>query len=296
MGSCVSKTFCFLSGLMRHELGHDMTAKEIWEECVCDSLGDMNIFSKEENNALMKRLLPEIKSAASESKSPTQTRGSPEGKASRGKAKYISYSKIGINNVSYITGELKKLYGDMESGIADEIAIVKDNTVYIVDSGKENGKIQMGIREKLSFSDADLIEEYVRRTNNDAVSKGRVSDGLSSKLKHEDDSSRARDLRRESGAELQADQGKPENQQSRVSRENADKRGLIERYSSPKEAKESGKVSDAKFSIEFADDIADKQRKYAEDGLSRISAEELEQAIADTDHIKELTFDRAEFL
>ena len=53
-------------------------------------------------------------------------------------------------------------------------------------------------------------------------------------------------------------------------------------FNSPEEAKRSGEVSDAKFSIEFADDIAEKQRKFVADGLSMISAEELEQAIADT--------------
>lgn len=56
-------------------------------------------------------------------------------------------------------------------------------------------------------------------------------------------------------------------------------------FSSPEEAKVSGKISDANFSIEFADAIANNQRKYAEDGLLRISSEELEKAIADTAHM-----------
>ena len=30
-----------------------MTAKEIWEECICDSLGDMNIFAGEDAKALL---------------------------------------------------------------------------------------------------------------------------------------------------------------------------------------------------------------------------------------------------
>ena len=49
-------------------------------------------------------------------------------------------------------------------------------------------------------------------------------------------------------------------------------RELDSKYSSPEEAKASGKVSDAKFSIEFADDIANKQRKFVADGLFRISS------------------------
>lgn len=57
------------------------------------------------------------------------------------------------------------------------------------------------------------------------------------------------------------------------------------KYSSPEEAKDSGKVSDAQFSLEFADSIAEKQRRIVSDGLSKISSEELEQAIADTAHM-----------
>ena len=62
-----------------------MTAQEIWEECICDSLGDMNVFTRKDKNTatFMQEMLPEIKAAASESKSPTQTRGSPDAKASR---------------------------------------------------------------------------------------------------------------------------------------------------------------------------------------------------------------------
>ena len=64
--------------------GSGMSAEEIWEECICDSLGDMNIFeSKGQVSASITDILPKIKAAASETKSPTQTRGSPEGKASR---------------------------------------------------------------------------------------------------------------------------------------------------------------------------------------------------------------------
>ena len=45
---------------------------------------------------------------------------------------------------------------------------------------------------------------------------------------------------------------------------------------SAKEAKESGEVNDAHFSIEFAEDIAENQRAYVERGNAAISADELE--------------------
>ena len=115
--------------LMRHELGHDMIAKgevdieavrerleatvgkdkidevaehyanayegsglspeDIWEECICDSLGDMNIFAGNKAvGTFLDQMLPDIKAATNETKSPTQTRGSPDGKASRETGQY----------------------------------------------------------------------------------------------------------------------------------------------------------------------------------------------------------------
>ena len=59
---------------------------QIWEECICDSLGDMNIFATSSEAAeIMAIATPEIKKAIKEtSKGANQTRGSPqvEGKAS----------------------------------------------------------------------------------------------------------------------------------------------------------------------------------------------------------------------
>ena len=59
-----------------------------------------------------------------------------------------------------------------------------------------------------------------------AISNGQISDGLSQSLRgglgyHSDS-----DLRRELGAELQTDTGKSDYQQSGVSGENADQRGI----------------------------------------------------------------------
>ena len=64
--------------------GTGMTAEEIWEECICDSLGEMNIFAYEKiSGKLLKKTLPKISKATKQSKTPIQTRGSPEGNASR---------------------------------------------------------------------------------------------------------------------------------------------------------------------------------------------------------------------
>ena len=103
-------------------------------------------------------------------------------------------------------------------------------------------------------------DEYVRRVNDKARSNGDISDELLERFEYGGGSNTRRGLRRESGAELQTDKGKSQDKQSRILGENADNRGLISKYASPAEAKDSGKVSDAKFSIEFADSIAKNQR------------------------------------
>lgn len=111
--------------LMRHEIGHDMIAKgevdinkvrakleetvgkenidtvadmyalayensgldadAIWEECICDSLGDMNVFSDfaDIDQGIIAMVLGDIKQATEDTKTaPNKTRGAPEGKAS----------------------------------------------------------------------------------------------------------------------------------------------------------------------------------------------------------------------
>jgi len=86
--------------------GSGLTADEIWEECICDSLGDMNIFAKDaEISEFMGNMLSEISAVASESKSPTQTRGSPEGKASR---ETYWYPKLSQREWSLLNSKLDK--------------------------------------------------------------------------------------------------------------------------------------------------------------------------------------------
>ena len=277
--------------------GTGMTEQEIWEECICDSLGEMNIFADEKiSGKLLKKALPKISKATKQSKTPTQTRGSPDGKTSRetkrktkirNTVKYLSSNKVGASNMEYIRSQLRNLYRGVSDGIADGIAIGDGNTVYIVDSGRENGKLDFGVRRMRTFS-ADIAREaFIRRENDKARSNGNISNELLGNFARGWGSNFGRSLRRESGTELQADKTESQNQQNGVSGENANQRGLTEEFSSPEEAKASGKVSDAKFSIEFADDIANKQRKFVADGLSRISSEELEKAIADTAHMVE---------
>ena len=58
-----------------------LTAEEIWEECICDSLGDMNIFGYDKEAAeLMKEAIPDIQKAVKETaKAPTKQKNTADG-------------------------------------------------------------------------------------------------------------------------------------------------------------------------------------------------------------------------
>lgn len=141
-------------------------------------------------------------------------------------ARYISYDKIGTESVNYISSELRSVYEGVDGCVADGIAIEQGNYVYIVDSGKENGKIDFGIRRKIKISNEKVRAEFIRGKNNDAVSKGYVSNELSSRIGDGLVSDRRRNMRRESGTELPTDSRESPNNQSRILGEDANNRGL----------------------------------------------------------------------
>lgn len=62
--------------------GSNLTAEEIWEEIICDSLADMNIFAKGEKAASVAEALADTKKAVAEAEH-EQNRGPPRGKMSR---------------------------------------------------------------------------------------------------------------------------------------------------------------------------------------------------------------------
>lgn len=210
----------------------------IWEEIICDSLADMNVFSGSKTWAEaaehMGMTIPEVQKAVSEGKA-NQTRGSPEaeGKASRelkkkkGKiVKYLPESKVGQANMEYIRHQLYSLYSGISDGIADGIAIANGKTVFIVDSGKDNGKLDFGVRRKKIIGDIQLRQDFIRSTKDDTISNGFVSNELSSRIGNKIGSDIGRNLRRESGTELQTDTRKSENKQSGISQTNGNNRGL----------------------------------------------------------------------
>lgn len=136
-------------------------------------------------------------------------------------ARYIPYDKVGDDVVRHIKTELKKIYNN-EDGVADGIAIEHGSDVYIVDSGRENGSTTFGIRRRRRISDARLRAEFIRSTNNDAISKRFVSDEISSRVGDGLGGDSGRNMRRESRTELQTDSRESQDNQGGVLGENAD--------------------------------------------------------------------------
>ena len=139
--------------------------------------------------------------------------------------RYISHKSVGDEAIRHIKSKLKKIYNG-EDGIADGIAIAYGEDVYIVDSGRENGETTFGIRKRLKISDAKFRTEFIRSTNNDAVSKGNVSDELSSRLGDGMGSDSGSSMRRQSRTELQPDSRESQDNKEGVLGKNADKRGV----------------------------------------------------------------------
>ena len=75
--------------------GTGMDAEEIWEECICDFLGDINIFSESANESRVvnKLIIKQTQAIVKEQKAePNQTRGSPD---AEGKASFEGYAEDG---------------------------------------------------------------------------------------------------------------------------------------------------------------------------------------------------------
>ena len=291
--------------------GTNLTPEEIWEECICDSLGDMNIFgSEKEENRQMSKLIPSVKEATeSTTKSPTQTRGSPEGKASRitkergadhlihhfsGKINF-DYSEIYLSDeeLAIIASSIKTGWGVLNKQKTFG-RVYTSNSYYLFTYNVDDSiTIHYDIDVKTNKELIDIFEGVLRSDNRrkgSIASIGEWIDAVRSRQGgHVADNANGL-LYAERGEKTNAvDGGSSESNTGRhieSSTKDVQHKGKASiEFSSPEEAKDSGKISDAKFSIEFAEDIANKQRKYAEDGLSRISSEELEKAIADTAHM-----------
>ena len=301
-------------------IGSGLSTEEIWEECICDSLGDMNVFSGKnvKNDMLMEDMLPEINKAINETKSPAQTRGSPEGKASRetvpkrdkrlyAAGVYFLHKNFPPENESLSEAHrLAILWARNKHTVAgDQTLIFMNDVCYLVECF-DDALNYYQVEDVLSKAEFDAIYKEIRKNGKvgqiksilaapngyDSVNRqlSSIETGKSSadsdETQHGRESAEVVRLDREQaeGRGRSSSNGSRDSESSGEDRQKYS-REIDSKYSSPEEAKASGRVSDAKFSIEFADDIANKQRQFAADGLSRISSEELEKAIADTAHM-----------
>jgi hypothetical protein len=257
--------------------GTGMTAEEIWEECICDSLGEMNIFASDEfAGEILRKTLPEISKAAKTSKSSEKTRGLPDGKASR-------RLKVPPTD-EYATNAMIWAYSDKTE--LGEQKLFHRNGKWVLLEKSDDGFVEMG-----SYTDKQrerFIEEIITRNEelHNRRRNGEIRADIDGYRNVKDEYSRyfADDMGQSRGDGQSSRLHRGESQSNGVAdNQGSESGGRSEiKYSSPEEAKESGKVSDAKFSIEFAEDIANKQRQFANERLSRISSEELEKAISDT--------------
>ena len=185
--------------------------------------------------------------------------------------------RVGKQVLASIRSELLSLYEGISDGIADDIAVSHGEYVYVVDSAKDNSQVNFGITRYKEILDASLRTDTIRSINDDAVRNGHVSAELSERIRNARGGSFRSGMRRESRKELSSDNGESEYNQSGVSGDNAD-RGV----NSPEEAKKSGRVSDVKFSLKFAPDIAENQRKYYDSHDIALTEDELDLAINQT--------------
>ncbi len=163
--------------------------------------------------------------------------------------KYLSYNKVGIDNVNYIRNEINKLYSGVKDGIADGIAIEKGEDVYIVDTGKDEGNVSFGIRKVLVLSDEQYRKSLIKEINNDAVSKGYVSDEISSKLRSEYYNNRGSNGRQEPREKLSSNSAKSSDNKTGVFEDNGDRGGRVLRYSINED-----KSLDKEKSVSYNDD------------------------------------------
>lgn len=136
--------------------GTEMTAQEIWEEVVCDSLGDMNIFADSEISDAAAFLLAHIK-VESETVAQESTRAPPSGTNGMASIEETADGK------KYVRADRQVVFGDDPQSWSEQL---ED---YI------NGKIRRGQDVKLIGADGD--ELVLTATSAGKLSDNHTSDG-----------------------------------------------------------------------------------------------------------------------
>ena len=144
---------------------------------------------------------------------------------------YIPYDKIGDENVSIIRQSLRNIYGDFDNCIADGIAIENGDTIYVVDSGKENGELRFGIRNTIIISDQILRKERMVKINDRAIQDGFISERLSGKIRGSSDKYSRGSIGRQLQEELSSNSRESANNKRGASEDNEHRGNQRLRYS-----------------------------------------------------------------
>lgn len=156
---------------------------------------------------------------------------SEEQKYSKKVAKYIPYDKIGNENIRAIRRKLFDIYQGIDDAIADGIAIENDNTIYVVDSGKDNGEIRFGIRRIITIKDSDRRERYIKNINKESAENGFGNRAIFERTGIKLDNDSRSDVGRTHGEDLSAAKRKSEDNEGRISSENGDRRVHLLKFS-----------------------------------------------------------------
>ena len=150
--------------------GTGMTAQEIWEECICDSLGDMNIFAKNKEVAgAMDYTIKEVQKAVAEQKTePNKTRGSPDvdGKASREISNHKKKGKVPQRD-DFATNAMIWAYSTKTDIGEQKIFYRKNNWVLLEKTN--DGFIELG---QYNSNHYDFINEEVNKHNEGLYNSG----------------------------------------------------------------------------------------------------------------------------
>ena len=160
--------------------GSNLTPEEIWEEVICDSLADMNVFAGDYREIPARQLLTETKKVAAEGQTES-TRGPPstEGKASRDlelrgepKNKPQSAAEWSAFNRSFANKT-----SNMKPGDTHMVEITTASHVYFVDA---DGYMQGFAEKKVPIRHRNKLEEFRRLYRNVNEVRGNLDSLLES--------------------------------------------------------------------------------------------------------------------
>jgi len=132
------------------------------------------------------------------------------------RTKYLPYKDIGEDNVRIVRQKLYKLYEGLGNTIADGVAIGNDSQIFILDSGKEDGKINFGFRKKITISDTERRERYIANINKESYEKNHGDRTVFERLGVDVDNDSRSVVGRELGKESAADSRKSKNNENGI--------------------------------------------------------------------------------